>query len=201
MYASQLPCPAGQSRKTGWRLYWPAGSGAAAGTSRAGTMIVFAPAWMSSARPGRTYTDMEAPGRGSWRMAAGAHSTMPGRPLIGSSMLPRAAGPSSWPALAAPGGSRLGSASGRRVRDGTVMVRGSWWQRPAGRVVTAALVVVPGPGDTVTFVRQERGPYAGWWLLPGGKVEFGEPVAAGSAAGGGRGVRLRPGGAGADRGL
>ena len=45
-----------------------------------------------------------------------------------------------------------------------------------GRVVTAALVVVPGPGGTVTFVRQERGPYAGWWLLPGGKVEFGEPV-------------------------
>ena len=28
----------------------------------------------------------------------------------------------------------------------------------------------------MTFVRQERGPYAGWWLLPGGKVEFGEPV-------------------------
>ena len=48
----------------------------------------------------------------------------------------------------------------------------------AGRVITAALVIVPGPGDTVTFVRQERGPYAGWWLLPGGKVEFGEPVAA-----------------------
>lgn len=48
----------------------------------------------------------------------------------------------------------------------------------AGRVVTVALVVIPGPGGTVTFVRQERGPYAGWWLLPGGKVEFGEPVAA-----------------------
>ncbi|MBO0748277.1 MAG: NUDIX domain-containing protein [Acidimicrobiaceae bacterium] len=46
----------------------------------------------------------------------------------------------------------------------------------AGVVVTAALVVVPGPGETVTFVRQERGPYAGYWLLPGGKVEFGEPV-------------------------
>jgi 8-oxo-dGTP diphosphatase len=30
----------------------------------------------------------------------------------------------------------------------------------------------------VTFVRQERGPYAGSWLLPGGKVEFGEQVAA-----------------------
>ena len=48
----------------------------------------------------------------------------------------------------------------------------------AGQVITAALVVVPGPGGTVTFVRQERGPYAGWWLLPGGKMEFGEPVAA-----------------------
>ena len=48
----------------------------------------------------------------------------------------------------------------------------------AGRVITAALVVIAGPGGTVTFVRQERGPYAGWWLLPGGKVEFGEPVPA-----------------------
>jgi ADP-ribose pyrophosphatase YjhB (NUDIX family) len=37
----------------------------------------------------------------------------------------------------------------------------------AGRVITAALVVIPGPDGTVTFVRQERGPYAGWWLLPG----------------------------------
>lgn len=46
----------------------------------------------------------------------------------------------------------------------------------SGVVVTAALVVVPGPGETVTFVRQERGPYAGHWLLPGGKVEFGEPM-------------------------
>lgn len=44
------------------------------------------------------------------------------------------------------------------------------------RVVTTALVVVPGPGETVTFVRQQHGPYAGFWLLPGGKVEFGEPV-------------------------
>ena len=31
-----------------------------------------------------------------------------------------------------PGGSRLGSASGRRVRDGKVMVRGSWWRRSRG---------------------------------------------------------------------
>ena len=43
-------------------------------------------------------------------------------------------------------------------------------------MVTAALMVVPGPGGTVTFVHQERGPYAGFWLLPGGKVEFGEPI-------------------------
>jgi 8-oxo-dGTP diphosphatase len=39
----------------------------------------------------------------------------------------------------------------------------------ARRVITAALVVIPGPDGTVTFVRQERGPYAGWWLLPGGR--------------------------------
>lgn len=39
-----------------------------------------------------------------------------------------------------------------------------------------ALVVVPGPGQTITFVRQERGPFAGAWLLPGGKVEFGESL-------------------------
>lgn len=45
------------------------------------------------------------------------------------------------------------------------------------RVVSSALVVIPGPGETVTFVRQERGPYAGFWLLPGGKVEFGESIA------------------------
>ncbi|MEV5747117.1 NUDIX domain-containing protein [Actinoallomurus sp. NPDC052308] len=44
------------------------------------------------------------------------------------------------------------------------------------QVVTSALAVIPGPGETVTFVRQERGPYAGFWLLPGGKVEFGEPI-------------------------
>ena len=43
-------------------------------------------------------------------------------------------------------------------------------------VITGALVVVPGPEETVTFVWQQRGPYAGFWLLPGGKVEFGEPI-------------------------
>lgn len=36
------------------------------------------------------------------------------------------------------------------------------------RVVTAALVVVPGPAETVTFVRQQCGPYAGFWQPTGG---------------------------------
>jgi len=63
-----------------------------------------------------------------------------------------------------------------RATSGPVPVRGAVIPRAAERVITAALVVVRGPGGTVTFVRQERGPYAGWWLLPGGKVEFGEPV-------------------------
>jgi 8-oxo-dGTP diphosphatase len=44
------------------------------------------------------------------------------------------------------------------------------------KVTIGALVIVPGPRNTVTFVHQERGPYAGWWLLPGGKVEFGESL-------------------------
>jgi 8-oxo-dGTP diphosphatase len=44
------------------------------------------------------------------------------------------------------------------------------------RITVGALAVVPGPGQTVTFVRQERGPYAGWWLLPGGKTDFGESL-------------------------
>lgn len=44
------------------------------------------------------------------------------------------------------------------------------------KVTTGALVVVPGPEETITFVRQERGPYAGELLLPGGKVEFGESL-------------------------
>jgi ADP-ribose pyrophosphatase YjhB (NUDIX family) len=43
-------------------------------------------------------------------------------------------------------------------------------------VTTAALGIVAGPGGTVTFVRQQRGPYAGSLLLPGGKVELGESV-------------------------
>jgi 8-oxo-dGTP diphosphatase len=43
-------------------------------------------------------------------------------------------------------------------------------------VRTAALAIVPGAGTTITFVHQQRGPYAGYWLLPGGQVEFGESL-------------------------
>jgi 8-oxo-dGTP diphosphatase len=39
---------------------------------------------------------------------------------------------------------------------------------------TAALAIVPTDPGRVVFVRQQRGPYAGWLLLPGGKLEFGE---------------------------
>lgn len=42
------------------------------------------------------------------------------------------------------------------------------------RPLPAALAVVPGPGGTVTFVHQTKGPYAGNWLLPGGGIELGE---------------------------
>jgi 8-oxo-dGTP diphosphatase len=45
------------------------------------------------------------------------------------------------------------------------------------RVIIGVTTVVPGPAGTVTFVRQTRGPYAGSWLLPGGKAEFGESLA------------------------
>lgn len=45
-----------------------------------------------------------------------------------------------------------------------------------GKVSSAALAIVPGPDGSITFVRQPRGPYAGHWLLPGGRVEFGESL-------------------------
>lgn len=42
------------------------------------------------------------------------------------------------------------------------------------RVVTGVTTIVPGPAGTITYIRQMNGPYTGRWLLPGGKVEFGE---------------------------
>ncbi|PJE97395.1 NUDIX hydrolase [Streptomyces carminius] len=46
------------------------------------------------------------------------------------------------------------------------------------RALPAALMVIPAPGEAVTFVRQLKGPYAGSWLLPGGGIEPGEPAEA-----------------------
>lgn len=43
-------------------------------------------------------------------------------------------------------------------------------------VTVAAVAILPGPAGTVTFVAQRRGPLAGNWLLPGGRVELGESV-------------------------
>ncbi|RCV52795.1 NUDIX hydrolase [Marinitenerispora sediminis] len=41
-------------------------------------------------------------------------------------------------------------------------------------LIMAAVAIVPGPDDTVTFVLQNCGSYAGHWLLPGGHVDPGE---------------------------
>ncbi|MGQ0776602.1 MAG: NUDIX hydrolase [Pseudonocardiales bacterium] len=63
---------------------------------------------------------------------------------------------------------------GRRMAQGFPEMR-----LPLSSCVTVtmgALAVVPGPEQTITFVRQERGPFAGAWLLPGGKVEVGESL-------------------------
>ncbi|MEV6525037.1 NUDIX hydrolase [Longispora sp. NPDC051575] len=62
------------------------------------------------------------------------------------------------------------------------------------KVTVAALAITPGPGGTITFLHQQRGPYAGHWLLPGGKVDPGEsvPAAACREAGEEAGVDLKP---------
>lgn len=42
------------------------------------------------------------------------------------------------------------------------------------RIVVGALGVVLTPDNRVAFVLQQRGPFAGHWLLPGGGIEYGE---------------------------
>jgi 8-oxo-dGTP pyrophosphatase MutT (NUDIX family)/GNAT superfamily N-acetyltransferase len=51
----------------------------------------------------------------------------------------------------------------------------------AQAITVAALAIVPDDEGSVVFLRQRRGPYAGSWLLPGGKVEAGEDFAATAA--------------------
>jgi len=44
----------------------------------------------------------------------------------------------------------------------------------AASITVAALAIVPAGDGRLVFIRQQRGPYAGSMLLPGGKVEPGE---------------------------
>lgn len=44
-------------------------------------------------------------------------------------------------------------------------------------ITVAALAILPAGDGTVVFVHQQHGPYAGSWLLPGGKVEADEDFA------------------------
>ncbi|MEV6927101.1 NUDIX hydrolase [Dactylosporangium sp. NPDC051485] len=46
----------------------------------------------------------------------------------------------------------------------------------AGRLIVGALLIFTTGDGRVMFVRQQRGPYAGSLLLPGGKVEDGESL-------------------------
>ena len=47
-------------------------------------------------------------------------------------------------------------------------------RRFADKIVTGALGVVTDSQGRVLFVAQQKGPFAGWWLMPGGGVEPGE---------------------------
>jgi len=44
-------------------------------------------------------------------------------------------------------------------------------------ILCGALAVIKGPGRTITFVRQQYGPFGGNWLLPGGSMQIGEDPA------------------------
>jgi len=45
------------------------------------------------------------------------------------------------------------------------------------RVPTCStLAIILNDKNEVLFVLQKTGPFRGWWLLPGGRVEFGETV-------------------------
>lgn len=47
-------------------------------------------------------------------------------------------------------------------------------ERFAGKIISGVMVAAVNPEGRVLFVAQRRGPFAGWWLLPGGGIEFGE---------------------------
>lgn len=47
-------------------------------------------------------------------------------------------------------------------------------QRYHQRITVGAVAVVTNPEGSLLFVSQTRGPFAGYWLLPGGTIEPGE---------------------------
>ncbi|GLU47048.1 NUDIX hydrolase [Nocardiopsis ansamitocini] len=47
-------------------------------------------------------------------------------------------------------------------------------QPPATDLTMAAVAIVPGPNESLTFVLSTCGEYAGHWLLPGGHIDEGE---------------------------
>jgi len=42
--------------------------------------------------------------------------------------------------------------------------------------ISSVLAIILNNKQEILFVRQKTGPFKGWWLLPGGKVEFGETI-------------------------
>jgi len=102
-------------------------------------MIVGAPAWVPSEQPGMMGADAGASGRvmadGGRHAQHDARSLAQRRIPAGGRRRPGVLASAGWP-----GRSRLSSASGRRVRDETIMARGELVAEVAGRVITAALV-------------------------------------------------------------
>ncbi len=47
-------------------------------------------------------------------------------------------------------------------------------KRTLTKIVTGVIGVVKDPVGRVLFIKQQRGPFAGAWLCPGGKIEPGE---------------------------
>lgn len=47
-------------------------------------------------------------------------------------------------------------------------------ERFDGKIVSGVMVVAVHPDGRMLFVAQQKGPFGGHWLLPGGGIEFGE---------------------------
>ncbi|MFZ5826938.1 MAG: NUDIX hydrolase [Bacillota bacterium] len=47
-------------------------------------------------------------------------------------------------------------------------------ERFEGKIVSGVMVVAAHPDGRLLFVAQQKGPFGGHWLLPGGGIEYGE---------------------------